>query len=130
MIGLFVLAQAVNNGKFCIFLVPICKISATLEIKGIYFSSITSVTTGILYLFFASASHSIPCSLVSLYFLLLYGKVKGLKAPPLKKLAPIFFTFFAQLTNVFLRDHQGTKHIIRIGQSLWVSFRSSPNFVL
>ena len=69
--------------------------SATPAINSIYLSSITSVIIGILNSFLAILNHSIPFSLVSLNFLLLYGNVRGLKAPPLKKCAPILFTFDA-----------------------------------
>src|SRR3972149_2998153 len=61
--------------------------------------SISSVTTGIPVFFLASARYLNPSSPSPWNA---YGDVLGLKAPPLRNLAPAFFTLFAASNRSFL----------------------------
>ena len=91
-IGLLILPNSFNKSKFCIFLAPTWIISAFSINVSISYGDISSVTIGNPVLAFASFNNSKPS-----YFnpWKLYGEVLGLNAPPLKKLAPCFFTSFA-----------------------------------
>ena len=70
MIGFLVLAHAVSKGKFCIFLEPICKISADLHIISRYLSSIISVIIGISNI---RKDNLLPVILTTIVILLLYA---------------------------------------------------------
>ena len=91
-IGLSILPNSFNKSKFCIFLAPTWIISAFSTNVSISYGDINSVTIGKPVSAFASFNKFNPS-----YFnpWKLYGEVLGLNAPPLKKLAPYFFTSFA-----------------------------------
>ena len=74
------------------FLAPICITSTSSTNLSKYAVDINSVTIGRLVSCFAIFNNSNPSSSKPWK---LYGDVLGLKAPPLKKFAPDFFTAFA-----------------------------------
>ena len=105
------------------FLAPICITSTSSTNLSKYAVDINSVTIGRLVSCFAIFNNSNPSSSKPWK---LYGDVLGLKAPPLKKFAPDFFTAFAISTTCSsLSTEQGPAIIPRCPPPTFVPFTST-----